>query len=98
MSQQYTPPSSAGSTAEIPNYLIPAIVATIFCCPPLGIASIIFAAQVNSKMAVGDTEGARESSRKAKQFLLISVGLGLVFWIVCIILWVLVFGVAIMNS
>jgi hypothetical protein len=98
MSQQYTPPSSAGSTAEIPNYLIPAIVATIFCCPPLGIASIIFAAQVNSKIAAGDTAGALEASRKAKMFMFINIGVGLVFWIICIILWVFIFGVALMNS
>lgn len=56
--QYYGPPPS--------NYLVWAILTTIFCCLPLGIVSIVFASQVNSKWAVGDTQGAYESSRKAK--------------------------------
>lgn len=98
MSQQYTPPSTAGATAEIPNYLIPAIVATIFCCIPVGIVSIIFATQVNSKLAAGDTAGAMEASQKAKKFMFITIGAGLLVWIICIVLWVFVFGMALLSS
>jgi hypothetical protein len=98
MSQQWTPPSAAGATADIPNYLIPALLATIFCCPPVGIVSIIFAAQVNSKIAVGDIGGATEASRKAKMFMYIGVGLGLLTWVVCIVLWVFVFGMAVLSN
>lgn len=97
MSQQYTPPSAAGATAEVQNYLIPAILATIFCCLPVGIASIIFATQVNSKIAAGDIAGAMESSKKAKMFMFITIGVGLVSWIIGIILWVFVFA-AMMSS
>jgi|SRR5882762_2935521 len=92
MSQAYTPPSSTGSTAEVQNYLIPAILATIFCCLPLGVVSIIFATQVNSKLAAGDTAGAMESSRKAKMFMFITIGAGLVTWIIAIVLWIFVFA------
>jgi hypothetical protein len=53
-----------------PNYLVWAILTLIFCCWPLSIASIVFAAQVNGKWAAGDLAGAQESSRKAKQFAL----------------------------
>lgn len=53
-----------------PNYLVWAILTLIFCCWPLSIASIVFAAQVNGKYAAGDLAGAQESSRKAKQFAL----------------------------
>ena len=52
------------------NYLVWAILTLIFCCWPLSIASIVFAAQVNGKYAAGDLTGAQESSRKAKQFAL----------------------------
>ena len=97
MSQAYTPPSSTGSTAEVQNYLIPAILATIFCCLPVGIASIVFATQVNSKKAAGDIAGAMESSRKAKMFLFITIGVGLVTWIIGIVLWIFVFA-AMMSS
>ncbi len=50
------------------NGLVWAILTTVFCCQPLGIVSIVFAAQVNSKWAIGDAQGAYESARKAKMF------------------------------
>lgn len=74
----YGPPPS--------NFLIPAILATIFCCLPLGVVAIIFAAQVNSKWAMGDAAGARESARKAKQFTIWSVVLGAVAIVLVVIL------------
>ena len=51
-----------------PNYLVWAILSTIFCCLPLGIPSIVFASQVNSKWQTGDFSGAQDASRKARQF------------------------------
>lgn len=65
---QYGQPYGAPAASAPPNYLVPAILATVFCCLPLGIASIVFAAQVNGKYAAGDYAGAQESSRKAKRF------------------------------
>ncbi len=64
------PPYGApgGQGTPPPNYLVWAILTTVFCCPPVGIPSIVFAAQVNSKWAVGDVAGAQESSVKAKKF------------------------------
>ena len=58
---------SAGVTPP-PNYLVWAILSTIFCCLPFGIASIVFAAQVNGKYALGDVAGAQDSSAKARRF------------------------------
>jgi heme/copper-type cytochrome/quinol oxidase subunit 2 len=51
-----------------PNYLVWAILTTVLCCLPLGVFSIVFAAQVNNKWALGDYAGAQESSAKAKRF------------------------------
>jgi len=66
------PPPSYGAQgaqgAAPPNYLVWAILTTIFCCLPLGVISIVFSAQVNSKWALGDVAGAQESSAKAKKF------------------------------
>lgn len=53
---------------------------------PTGVASIIFATQVNAKVTAGDMEGAVASSKKAKLWLMISIGAGIVFWVVIIIL------------
>ena len=57
-----------GMTPPPPNHLVWAILTTFFCCLPLGIVSIVFAAQVNTKWQMGDHAGALDSSNKAKQF------------------------------
>lgn len=62
----YSAPTAGGTPP--PNYLVWAILSTIFCCLPFGVASIVFAAQVNSKWAAGDAAGAQDSSAKAKKF------------------------------
>jgi len=78
----YLPPSPGGAGGYYgpppANNLVFAILATIFCCLPLGIVSIVFASQVNSKWAVGDTQGAYDSAAKAKRFAIWSVVLGVV--------------------
>ena len=61
-----------------PNYLVWAILSTIFCCLPFGIASIVFAAQVNGKWNYGDHAGAQDSSAKAKRFAIIAAVVGVV--------------------
>jgi uncharacterized paraquat-inducible protein A len=61
---------------KIPNYLAQAILCTIFCCLPFGIPAIIFAAQVNTKAAAGDIQGALDSSRKARMWCWIAFAVG----------------------
>ncbi len=75
--QQTTPP---------PNYLVFAILTTIFCCQILGIVSIVYAAQVNSKWATGDHAGAEEASRNAKLWAWISAGIGIALALLGILL------------
>ncbi len=77
------------------NYLVWAILSTIMCCLPLGIASIVFSAQVNDKWARGDVAGAMESARKAKQFATWSAVAYFVVAAVVIILYVGFFAVMI---
>ena len=60
------PPSAV--TPPPPNYLVWAILAAIFGCLPLGIVSIVYAAQVNTKWAAGDLAGAQASSANAKKY------------------------------
>src|ERR1700749_379532 len=61
-----------GATVE--NYLVFAILATVFCCLPTGIPAIIYAAQVNSKLQAGDLAGAQSASNNAKMWCWISAG------------------------
>jgi hypothetical protein len=97
MSQEWTPPPSSGAPASVPNYLVLAII-SLFCCLPLGIVGVIFAAQVNGKVAAGDTAGALDAAKKAKMFSYISIGLGLVWIIVWIILTVLGVGIGALGN
>jgi hypothetical protein len=61
----------------VPNYLPQAILTTLFCCLPFGVVSIVFAAQVNGKLAQGDYAGAVASSNSAKTWAWVSFGVGL---------------------
>lgn len=71
--QSYGPPPGPPP----PNYLVQAILTTIFCCLPFGIVSIVFAAQVNGKYEAGDYAGAVDLSSKAKTWAWVAFGVGL---------------------
>jgi hypothetical protein len=84
-----SPTDGYGATPPPPNYLVWAIVSTVLCCLPLGIASIVFSTQVNSKWAVGDTAGALDASRKARQFAIWGAIAGAVVAVLYLIFFVL---------
>jgi Interferon-induced transmembrane protein len=67
--------------APPPNYLVWAILTTVLCnCGfPLGIVSIVFSTQVNSKWAMGDIAGAQKASAKARTFAIWAAIVGVVF-------------------
>src|ERR1019366_2971726 len=78
-------------TAPPANYLVWAILTTVLCCLPLGIPSIVFSTQVNSKWALGDVAGAQEASAKAKKFAIWAVigwGIFLVLYVIALIVGV----------
>jgi hypothetical protein len=66
-----------GAPPNVPNYLVFAILATVLCCLPAGIPAIVYAAQVNGKLQAGDYAGAQQSSKNAKTWCFVSLGLGL---------------------
>lgn len=70
---------------EVPNHLGLSITATILtlccCCIPFGIVPLIFSTQVNSKLAIGDYEGARSASDNAKLWSWISIGIALCLFV-----------------
>lgn len=77
---------------SVPTYLAQAILVTLFCCVPFGIVSIVYAAQVNGKLASGDYAGAVEISKKARTWCWLSFGIGLVavvIWLFFVIIGVL---------
>lgn len=68
------------------TYMAEAILVTLFCCMPFGVAAIVNAAQASSAIKLGDLEKARAAAIKAKSFVNTSFWLGLVFGIISIII------------
>ena len=66
---------------RIPNYLVGAILVTIFCCLPLGIVAIIKSAEVNTKISNGDIEGALKASAMVRRMIIFSI----LAWVIVVI-------------
>lgn len=99
MSQNWTPPPPPSTApVNIPNYLVFAILTTVFCCLPAGVVSIVYAAQVNGKIAAGDIAGAMAASKNAKLWAMISAGVGFAFIALYIVFIVIMGGIGAMNS
>lgn len=73
--QQPSKPMPPGS---VKNWLVESIVALVCCGGLFAIPAIVYAAQVNTKLAAGDYQGAVESSNNAKKWLIIAVCIGFV--------------------
>ena len=71
------PTEAIGLPPHIPNYLVQAILVTIFCYLPFGIVSIVYAAQVYGKLQAEDIVGARQASTNARSWGWVSLGVGL---------------------
>lgn len=71
---------------NVPNYLVHAILCTLFCCLPFGIVAIVYAAQVNGKLTSGDFQGAVAASNSARTWCWVSFLLGLI----PIVVWALI--------
>jgi hypothetical protein len=96
MTDQLNPDVNQNFNQEVRpnNYLVGSIIATIVCCMPVGIISIIYASQVNSKYDAGDFAGAEKASKQAKQFMIGAIVVGLV----AVIAYIGIFGATIISA
>ena len=96
------PPFQQPNNQQMPpqpdNYLVWAILVTVLCCLPLGVASIIYSVKVGSLYAQGDYNGAVDASQKAKKFAMIGGIGGLVFIIVYVIFMIIAGAGAAMSG
>ncbi|WP_315206187.1 CD225/dispanin family protein [Alloprevotella tannerae] len=96
------PPFQQPNNQQMPpqpdNYLVWAILVTVLCCLPFGVASIIYSVKVGSLYAQGDYNGAVDASQKAKKFAMIGGIGGLVFIIIYIIFMVIAGAGAAMSG
>ena len=74
------------------NYLVEAILVTLFCCLPFGIVGIINAARVENAFYSGDEMEAERLSREALKWSKIGLFVG-IGWIVLYFLLIVVYGV-----
>ena len=84
----YQPPYRSGGYGAIPNiptYMGWAIAVLILCFWPTGIAAVVYASQVNNRLALGDIAGAKESSRKAKMWCWITFGIGIAAFVIAVL-------------
>lgn len=92
------PPGPKGPFSE--NWLVEAILVTILCgCGmPFGVAGIVFAAQVNARLAAGDQDGAEKARKEAAKWTKIGFFVGIGCIILYILFWLVLgisfFGVA----
>ena len=66
--------------------LVWAILVTIFCCWPLGIPAIVYAAKVDSAYSAGEYERSLEMARKAKKWIWIAVASGFLVAVIYVLL------------
>lgn len=96
------PPFQQPNNQQMPpqpdNYLVWAILVTVLCCLPFGVASIIYSVKVGSLYAQGDYNGAVDASQKAKKFAMIGGIGGLVFIIVYVIFMIIAGAGAAMSG
>lgn len=64
------------------NNMIWAILTTIFCCLPFGIAAIVSAAKVDGLYRSGDYAAAREAAENAKKYSLYGFVGGLIIGVI----------------
>lgn len=62
---------------KIENHLIKSIIATLCCCAPIGLVSVIYAARVDALLQY-DNYAAMEASKKAGLWSTLAIGIGLV--------------------
>ena len=73
--------TAAQGTGAVFDWLIPSILAIIFCAWPLAIPGLVFAIKANSAKKQGNMALAAQQAKKARLWVLLSVALGIVVWI-----------------
>ncbi len=75
---------------QVPNYLVWAILTTLFCCLPFGIVSIVNAAKVDGLVASGNIRAALDASASAKRWAQIAAVCGAAVLVIYIVIIVIV--------
>ena len=70
---------------RVRSHLAAAVVCTLVCFAPLGVAAVVCAGNVRTRLALGDREGARRASRMAKRLCWASAAVTIAFLLVIVV-------------
>jgi hypothetical protein len=70
---------------RVRSHLVAAVVCTLVCFAPLGVAAVVYAGNVRTRLALGDVEGARSASRMAKRLCWASAAMTMCFLLVLVV-------------
>jgi hypothetical protein len=70
---------------QVRSHLVAAVACAVLCFAPLGVAAVVYAGNVRTRLAQGDVEGARRASRTAKWLCCASVAATLAFLLVVVV-------------
>jgi hypothetical protein len=70
---------------RVRSHLAAAVVCTLVCFAPLGVAAVVYAGNVRTRLALGDVEGARRASRMAKRLCWASAAMTMCFLLVLVV-------------
>jgi hypothetical protein len=70
---------------RVRSHLAAAVLVTLFCFAPTGVAAVVWAGHVRTRLALGDVEGARRASSVACRLCWVSVALTLGFLLVVVV-------------
>lgn len=84
---QTTPVSTPPKT-----WLITAILTTIFCCLPFGLAGVVNAARVEPYYVSGRIAEAQIASRNARKWTIIGICIAVVWWILYVVFFASIFA------
>ncbi len=68
------------------TWLVESILATLFCCLPVGIVGIVNAARVNTLHDQTLYEKSKHASARAKRWTLVTLGIGIIYLIFILIM------------
>ena len=75
----------APELVRVRSHLAAAVVCTVVCFAPLGVAAVVCAGNVRTRLALGDLEGARRASRMAKRLCWASAAVSIAFLLVIVV-------------
>jgi predicted secreted protein len=70
---------------RVRTHLIAAVVVTLLCFAPTGVAAVVQAGNVRTRLALGDLDGARRASAAARRLVWASVAITALFLLVVVV-------------